>query len=167
MNDISRRQLGGLGALDRMKGIGQPLPPTPSPAPVVIAVPGQAPLVTRAVEANQSAEQRVEPVSTSQAIKSAPAPTPRRTRVSEPVRGPVPLAEGSPVDKMTTYIARPTRERAKAAFRATGHLEGDGSFSEFIADAIVRELERREKLYNDGQPYAGGGGRLTAGRPLS
>ena len=68
---------------------------------------------------------------------------------------------------MTTYIAPPTRARAKAVFKATAHLEGDVSFSAFDARAIVCELQRREKLYNDGQPYAGDGGRLSAGRPLS
>ncbi|MGE3449609.1 MAG: hypothetical protein AB7H92_18735 [Microbacteriaceae bacterium] len=75
--------------------------------------------------------------------------------------------DDAPKDQMTTYIARPTRERARATFKATGHLEGDESFSSFVQTAVERELERRERLYNEGKPYAGDGGRLTAGRPLS
>ncbi|MEO5536042.1 MAG: hypothetical protein ABIR17_13035 [Pseudolysinimonas sp.] len=67
---------------------------------------------------------------------------------------------------MTTYIERPTRARAKAAFKATQHLEGDESFSAFVQLALERELVRREKAHNGGKPYAGDGGRLTAGRPL-
>jgi hypothetical protein len=163
MSETPRRQLGGLGALDRMKGTGQP----PAPAPVVIAVPGQAPAAPGIEQNSQAADRVAGSVSTPQATESAHIQPTRRARAPKLVQRPIPLAEGSPVDKMTTYIARPTRERAKAAFRATGHLEGDGSFSEFIAAAIARELERREKIYNDGQPYTGDGGRLTAGRPLS
>lgn len=47
---------------------------------------------------------------------------------------------------MTTHIPSSTSDRAKGAYRATSHLEGESSF-EFIASAITREVARREKLY--------------------
>ncbi|WP_421076961.1 ParB family protein [Microbacterium sp. IO18] len=153
MSDAPRRQLGNLSALDRMKGTGQPAatvtPTVATPAPAERPEPPAA------------------PVSAPQAAQKAPTRPKSRAEAPKAVQRPIPLAEGSPTEKMSTYIPRSTRDRAKAAFRATGHLEGDGSFSEFIASAIAREVERREQLYNDGQPYAGDGGRLTAGRPLS
>lgn len=153
MSDAPRRQLGNLSALDRMKGTGQP---AATVAPTV-ATPAPA----------ERPEPPVAPVSAPQAPQKAPTRPKSRAEAPKAVQRPIPLAEGSPTEKMSTYIPRSTRDRAKAAFRATGHLEGDGSFSEFIASAIAREVERREQLYNDGQPYAGDGGRLTAGRPLS
>ena len=153
MSDAPRRQLGNLSALDRMKGTGQPAA-TVTPT---VATPAPA----------ERPEPPVAPVSAPQTAQKAPTRPKSREQAPKAVQRPIPLAEGSPTEKMSTYIPRSTRDRAKAAFRATGHLEGDGSFSEFIASAIAREVERREQLYNDGQPYAGDGGRLTAGRPLS
>lgn len=163
MSDTSnapRRTLGGLSALDRMKGTGRPAAaPAPTVAPTPVPdVPPPAPV---------AAERPAAAVSAPQATQKASTRPKSRTQAPKTVQRPLPLAEGSPTEKMTTYIPRSTRESAKAAFRATGHLEGDGSFSEFIASAIAREVERREQLYNDGQPYAGDGGRLPAGRPLS
>lgn len=161
MSDAPRRQLGGLSALDRMKGTGQ-APAATAPTATIAPQPTPEPTTTP-----KAAEPAVQAVSAPQAPQKAPTRPKSRTQAPKAAQRPIPLAEGSPVEKMTTYIARPTRDRAKAAFRATGHLEGDGSFSEFIAGAIAREVERREQVYNDGQPYAGDGGRLTAGRPLS
>lgn len=158
MSDAPRRQLGNLSALDRMKGTGQPAATvTPAVAAAAVATPASA----------ARPEPPVAPVSAPQVAQKAPTRPKSRAQAPKAVQRPIPLAEGSPTEKMSTYIPRSTRDRAKAAFRATGHLEGDGSFSEFIASAIAREVERREQLYNDGQPYAGDGGRLTAGRPLS
>ena len=158
-DDAPHRTIGGLSSLARMRGTGQA---TASAATTATEGTQQA-----AAPAAKAAERPVEPVSAPQAPQKPSTRLKSRTEAPKAVQRPIPLAEGSPTEKMTTYIPRAIRERAKAAFRATGHLEGDGSFSEFIAAAIEREVERREQLHNDGQPYAGDGGRLTAGRPLS
>jgi hypothetical protein len=159
-DDAPRRAIGGLSSLARMRGDGPP-----AAAPTV--APSRTQPATEQTPAPKAAERPVEPVSAPQASQKAPTRPKSRTQATKAVQRPIPTAEGSPTDKMTVYIPRATRERAKAAFRATGHLEGDASFSDFIAAAIAREVERREQLHNDGQQYAGDGGRLTAGRPLS
>lgn len=160
-DDAPRRAIGGLSSLARMRGDGQ----TATAAPV--AAPERPPVTADPVAAPQSAERPVEPVSSPQAAQEPSTRPKSRAQAPRAVQRPIPLAEGSPTEKMTTYVPRAVRERAKAAFRATSHLEGDGSFSDFITAAITREVERREKLHNDGQQYAGDGGRLSAGRPLS
>lgn len=156
--DAPRRAIGGLSALDRMRGPAQTASTT-APALSPVAVEPTAP--------PKAAERPVEPVSAPQATQKPPTRPRSRTEAPKAVQRPIPRVEGSPTDKITTYVPRAIRERAKAAFRATGHLEGDGSFSDFITAAITREVERREKLHNNGEQYAGDGGRLTAGRPLS
>jgi len=151
--EAPRRAIGGLSSLARMRGDGQTAAATPIAAP--------------ARSEPSTAERLVEPVSTPQPSQKPQTRPKSRTQATRAAQRPIALAEGSPTEKMTTYVPRAVRERAKAAFRATSHLEGDGSFSDFITAAITREVERREQLHNDGQQYAGDGGRLTAGRPLS
>ena len=160
-DDAPRRAIGGLSSLARMRGDGQTATATP------VAAPERPPVTADPAPAPQAAERPVEPVSAPQAAQKPSTRPKSRTQAPRAVQRPIPLAEGSPTEKMTTYVPRAVRERAKAAFRATSHLEGDGSFSDFITAAITREVERREKLHNDGQQYAGDGGRLSAGRPLS
>lgn len=159
--DAPRRTIGGLSSLARMRGDGQ----TAAAAPV--AAPARSQPSTEPETALKAAERLVEPVNAPQPSQKPPTRPKSRTQATRAVQRPIPLAEGSPTEKMTTYVPRAVRERAKAAFRATSHLEGDGSFSDFITAAITREVERREQLHNDGQQYAGDGGRLSAGRPLS
>ncbi len=161
MSDAPRRALTGLSALDRMRGGGQ----VPGAVPAVAAIAQQA--ATEPTTDAKAAERPVEPVSVPQSSQKVPTRPKSRAQAPRAVPRPIPGAEGKPDDKMTIYIAPGTRDRAKATYKATAHLEGDASFSAFIVDAITREVERREKLHNDGQQYAGDGGRLTAGRPLS
>ncbi len=158
-DDTPRRAIGGLSSLARMRGDGQTATTTPVATP-------ERPAAT-ADPVPQAAERPIEPVSAPQTAQKPSTRPKSRAQAPRAVQRPIPLAEGSPTEKMTTYVPRAVRERAKAAFRATSHLEGDGSFSDFITAAITREVERREKLHNDGQQYAGDGGRLSAGRPLS
>ena len=160
-DDAPRRAIGGLSSLARMRGDGQ----TAAAAP--IAAPARSQPPTEPDTALKAAERFVEPISAPQSSQKAPTRPKSRTSAPRAVSRPIPVAEGKPDDKMTIYIAPSTRDRAKATYKATAHLEGDASFSAFIVDAITREVERRENLHNDGQQYAGDGGRLTAGRPLS
>lgn len=65
----------------------------------------------------------------------------------------------------TFYIPEALQARGRAAFRHTAVLEGDDSYSHMVAKAYEAEVQRREDLYNNGQPFSGGGP-LPAGRPL-
>lgn len=57
--------------------------------------------------------------------------------------------------------------RARSAYDWTRPREGHRSLSDFIAHAVMREVERVEKLYNDGQPWPPlEPGELPGGRPL-
>lgn len=69
-------------------------------------------------------------------------------------------------ERVTTYLDGRLRARAREAYRATSHLEGDKSWSDFVERAILAEVTRREAAHNDGRPYAGDGTPLSPGRPL-
>jgi hypothetical protein len=66
--------------------------------------------------------------------------------------------------KSSFYLRESTQNRARAAFRATAHLEDDETYSDFAEKAILAEVKRREALYNKGQQYSGGAKRLAPGR---
>ena len=68
--------------------------------------------------------------------------------------------------RMATYLSHRTRDRARATYRATSHLEGDKSWSEFVERAILAEVERREITHNAGERYQADSSPLPAGRPL-
>lgn len=58
--------------------------------------------------------------------------------------------------------------RARAAYSWTHNQEGHRSFSDFIAAAVMTEVERLEKVYNDGRPWEPvGAGEIPTGRPFS
>jgi len=90
--------------------------------------------------------------------------TPRKRTVSRVQELP---AAGEETYRMTTYLRSSNRDRARAAYRATSHLEGDKSWSDFVERAIVAETERREAAHNSGRRYQGDSTPLPAGRPLS
>lgn len=69
--------------------------------------------------------------------------------------------------QVNALIPMGLRNRSRAAFAGTRHVEGYRSYSDFIAKAIEREVARVESEHNDGHPYSGGDDNLTAGRPLS
>ena len=69
-------------------------------------------------------------------------------------------------ERVTTYLDGRLRARAREAYRATSHLEGDKSWSDFVERAILAEVTRREAAHNDGRPYAGDETPLSPGRPL-
>jgi hypothetical protein len=70
-------------------------------------------------------------------------------------------------ERVTTYQDGRLRARAREAYRATSHLEGDKSWSDFVERAILAEVTRRQAVHNDGRPYAGDETPLSLGRPLS
>lgn len=97
----------------------------------------------------------VEPMSA--VVVALPAPT------QEPP--PPPTGSSTTPDRVTVYLPAELRARARTAYRATAHLEGDRTWSEFVERAILAEVERREDTYNHGEPYPGHSDRLAPGRP--
>jgi hypothetical protein len=86
---------------------------------------------------------------------------------SEPQSGPVSAQIPSRKPKGTTiYFPEDFLKRAKAAYKHTNGKEMDHSWSEFINRAVMIEVERRERLYNEGNPFKGGDERLAPGRKV-
>lgn len=77
----------------------------------------------------------------------APAPSPGRVKVS-------------------VYLDPNLRDAARAAYRATAHLEQDASWSDMVQKAIATEIERRQRTHNDGDPFPHGAAKLTPGRQV-
>lgn len=86
---------------------------------------------------------------TAAATKPAPAPAPAAARA-----------------QLNVSVPHDLRARARAAYRATAHLEGHQTFQDFITDALETEVRRLEDTHNGGARYTGGDQPLPAGRPL-
>jgi hypothetical protein len=89
--------------------------------------------------------------------------TPDSPQVTEPAANTVPAIGKKQV---TFYIEGADRQRAKAAYKATSSQEDHGSWSDFVARALMNEVLRLESSYNDGKPFPGGNANLTPGRRL-
>lgn len=96
------------------------------------------------------------PTQSPENVEMAPAP--------QAPRPPVPVAGER--ERVTTYLDGGLRSRAREAYRATSHLEGDKSWSDFVERAILAEVLRRESEHNEGRTYAGDQTPLSPGRPL-
>lgn len=70
-------------------------------------------------------------------------------------------------EQVTYYMPGGARKRARAAFNATRGQEEDASWSEFVTRAVMNEVYRRERLYNQGEPFPGGARNLSPGRSLA
>ncbi len=55
----------------------------------------------------------------------------------------------------TPYFTEDEAGQVRAAFQATGHLEGDASLSDFIVRATMREVKRLQRKHNDGRVWPG------------
>lgn len=69
--------------------------------------------------------------------------------------------------KVSVYLDAQLRDAARAAYRATAHLEKDASWSDMIEKAVTAEVERRQLVYNDGEPFPGSRDKLTPGRTIT
>lgn len=70
--------------------------------------------------------------------------------------------------RVSIYLDPIIRDHARATYKATAHLAGDRSWSEFVERAIAAETARREERYNKGQEYRiTGDTRLSPGRPIT
>lgn len=96
-------------------------------------------------------------------VKANRAPS---QEVPQPAPAPK-AAQASATEQVTFYMPGDARKRAKAAFNATRGQEEDASWSEFVTRALMNEVYRRERLYNEGEPFPGGTRNLAPGRTLS
>ena len=108
-------------------------------------------------------------VSSLAATPAAPA-APKRTRTQKPKNTPAPKAEKPKPQpakkKVGFYQAADDIDRARAAWFHTRSFERSGSWSDFIAAAVLREAKRMEAAYNDGKPWpAVKTGSIPTGRP--
>ena len=72
----------------------------------------------------------------------------------------------TPSKQVTFYMASDDLKRAKAAYTGTSGQEMDRSWSDFISRAVLMEVERRERLYNEGNRFEGGTRNLAPGRKI-
>lgn len=78
-----------------------------------------------------------------------------------------PPVRSNETKQITFYMLLADRQRATAAYQATSSQEMDASWSEFISRAVMNEVLRRERVYNNGEPFAGGTRKLPPGRKIS
>ena len=96
-------------------------------------------------------------------LKANRAPAPEGPAPVNPVEA-VPSSKKEPV---TFYMLGPDRERAKSAYKATSGIEMDASWTDFVARAVMNEVLRRERMYNDGDPFPRVSAKLAPGRKLA
>lgn len=121
--------------------------------------------------ANRPTPAQAPPVEPPAAEPASAAPPPSQSPA--PVATQRPPAQSTPATpasketaRMSTYLDSGVRDRARAAYKATAHLENDRSWSAFVEAALRAETARREQIHNDGQPFPGGGQPLSPGRPI-
>lgn len=57
------------------------------------------------------------------------------------------------IPAFTPYFTEEEANQVRAAFLATGHLEGDASVSDFIVRATMREVKRLQRKHNQGRKW--------------
>ncbi|WP_455837117.1 ParB family protein [Pseudarthrobacter siccitolerans] len=80
---------------------------------------------------------------------------------------PVEAVPSSKKEPVTFYMLSADRQRAKAAYKATNGKEMDASWTEFVARAVMNEVLRRERVYNNGDPFPRVSAKLAPGRKLA
>ncbi|MCE0540416.1 hypothetical protein LWF15_33475 [Kineosporia rhizophila] len=76
-------------------------------------------------------------------------------------------AEGPKKGKVGFYQDPQDSARARAAYKWCNASLGYKSFSDFIAAAVMKEVERLEKEYHGGEPWEDVAvGEIPAGRPV-
>lgn len=63
------------------------------------------------------------------------------------------MAKSKKVPAFTPYYTEDQAGQVRAAFVATGEVEGEASVSDFIVRATMREVKRRQRKYNGGKPW--------------
>ncbi len=80
------------------------------------------------------------------------ATAPRGRRSSSPRSERAPVSTGGKA-KVGYYQDPDATARARAAYDWTRPHEGHRSFSDFIAAAVMREVQRLERKYHEGEPW--------------
>jgi hypothetical protein len=93
------------------------------------------------------------------------ATTGSESSVTSPTSRPNSLPDTA-TKQITFYMAADDLRRAKAAYTGTSGQEMDRSWSDFISRAVLMEVERRERLYNEGSQFQGGARNLAPGRKI-
>ena len=99
-------------------------------------------------------------------VASAPSPDEPATsgRTASARRAPSPTAGKA---KVGFYQEPDDTARARAAYNWTRAQEGHRSFSDFLAHALMREVERLEAEYHGGRPWPSmEPGELPTGKPF-
>jgi len=96
-------------------------------------------------------------------LKANRVPTADTQAPATPVEA-VPSQKKQPV---TFYMLPADRQRAKDAFKATNGEEMDASWTDFVARAVMNEVLRRERVYNNGAPFPRVSAKLAPGRKLA
>lgn len=107
------------------------------------------------------------PVAPAPAVPPAPsstAPAPRlRTGAHTAQAG----GKSKHAPKVSFYQDPADTQRMRGAIRVAMAQEGSRGLSDFIHTAVMREVERLEQRYNDGQPFEPAvAGELPQGRPM-
>lgn len=95
----------------------------------------------------------------------SPGTTGDNSNAASPQPVPVLLPNSAP-KQVTFYMATDDLKRAKATYTGTSGQEMDRSWSDFISRAVLMEVERRERLYNEGDRFQGGTRNLAPGRKI-
>lgn len=95
--------------------------------------------------------------------------SPRAASVRSPGRlaGPATPPQAAGKEQVAALIDASVRRRARSAFRAAAFYEDVPSFAQLLENALVREIERLERDYNDGEPFEGTARNLAPGRPVT
>lgn len=118
----------------------------------------QAPAAAGSLAVEPPADDKTQSPSPSQISEKSPA-----TAVGE--RGP--NAAGKAQPKGAFYADAEVLERIRAAWfhTPTTAAEREASFSDFLREAALDRMQRREKTYNDGKPFpAVPSGKIARGR---
>ena len=133
--------------------------PHPAPAAPVAAEPIAHDASPAAADTETASRpQRAATTHRTQRGATTPSPTGARSR-------PAPEAAGKP--RKTGFYQDPAdAARMRAAYLHTHAREGVRSLGELINTAVMREVERLERDYNNGEPFEGGAvGTVPTGRP--
>jgi hypothetical protein len=76
-------------------------------------------------------------------------------------------AGGGVKEQVAALIDADVRRRARSAYRAAAFYEDVPSFARLVENALVREIERLERTYNDGEPFQATTRKLAPGRRMS
>lgn len=109
-------------------------------------------------------------------IAPPPAAAPAQPAPSTPAAAPAPAVEPAAAprprrsaggNKVAFYMSAQDAARMRGALRNTQHLTYVRGLSDFIAQAVMSEVERLERKHNDGQPWEPvGPGEIPTGRPM-